>query len=153
MTAPPPPAAGPPPGDDGRTGTAPTAATPSGDGRAPRRVRVTSSRRGAPVRAARPVALELDEQTVLGDVYLEGLMRAQLRLALGTLALGAVGLGGLPVLFLLVPATRTLAVAGVPLPWLVLGVLVYPAALAVARSYVRASERIEAQFTDVVGRT
>ena len=39
-----------------------------------------------------------------------------------------------------------------PLPWLVLAVVVYPVAIVVARYYVRQSERIEAEFSDVVGR-
>lgn len=79
-----------------------------------------------------------------------GLMSAQLRLALRVLAFGALGLGGLPLLFLLVPATRTLDIARIPFPWLVLGILVYPVALLVSRYYVRQSERIEREFSQVV---
>ena len=119
----------------------------------PPRVRVTSSRRGAATRRdLRPLTRDLDEQTDLGEVYMAGLMSAQLRLALRVLVFGALGLGGLPLLFLLVPDTRTLEVVGVPFPWLVLGVLVYPVALLVARYYVRQSERIEREFSQVVGR-
>ena len=120
----------------------------------PARVRVTSSRRDAATRRdLRPLTRDIDEQTDLGEVYMAGLMSAQLRLALRVLAFGAVGLGGLPLLFLLVPDTRTLEIGGIPFPWLVLGVLVYPIALLVARSYVRQSERIEREFSQVVGRT
>ena len=39
-----------------------------------------------------------------------------------------------------------------PLPWIVLAVVVYPVAIIVARFYVRASERIEAEFSHVVRR-
>ena len=125
----------------------PAAATP------PTRVRVTSTRRDAPLRRdVRPLTREIDEQSNLGEVYMSGLMSAQLRLAGLVLAFGAVGLGGLPLLFLLVPATRTLEIGRVPLPWLVLGVIVYPVALVVARYYVRQSERIEAEFSAAVGR-
>jgi hypothetical protein len=81
-----------------------------------------------------------------------GLMAAQLKLAARVLAFGVVGLGGLPLLFLLVPATRTMALGRVPLPWLVLAVVVYPVAILVARYYVRQSERIEGEFSRVVGR-
>lgn len=81
-----------------------------------------------------------------------GLMAAQLRLALRVLAFGAVGLGGLPLLFLLAPATRILELGRIPLPWLVLAVIVYPVAVVVAHYYVRQSERIEAEFSAVVGR-
>jgi hypothetical protein len=116
-------------------------------------VRVTSSRRGAATRRdLRPLTRDLDEQTDLGEVYMAGLMSAQLRLASRVLVFGALGLGGLPLLFLLVPDTRTLEVVGLPFPWLVLGVLVYPVALLVARYYVRQSERIEREFSQVVGR-
>ena len=126
---------------------------PSDGPATPARVRVTSSRRGAATRRdLRPLTRDLDEQTDLGEVYMAGLMSAQLRLALRVLAFGAVGLGGLPLLFLLVPDTRTLEIGDVPFPWLVLGILVYPVALLVARYYVRQSERIEREFSQVVGR-
>lgn len=42
-------------------------------------------------------------------------------------------------------------VLGAPLPWLVLGLLVYPAVIAAASWFTRASERLEEQFSDVVG--
>jgi hypothetical protein len=99
---------------------------------------------------SRPVSRDLDEQTGLGDVYLEGLMRAQLRLSVAVLALTAVGLAALPVVLSLVPATRTLTVGGVPFPWLSLGVAVYPAAWFLARWYTRQAERIEQDFAEVV---
>ena len=119
----------------------------------PVRVRVTSSRRDAATRRDfRPLTREIDEQTDLGEVYMAGLMSAQLRLSLRVLVFGAVGLGGLPLLFLLVPDTRTLEIGSLPFPWLVLGVLVYPVALLVARYYVRQSERIEREFSQVVAR-
>lgn len=118
-----------------------------------RRVRVTSSRRGA----ARPpgaaaLSRDLAEQTGLGEVYLQGLLRAQLRLSLTVLGVGAVALGGLPALFLLVPATRELSVLGIPFPWLVLGGLIYPVAALAARWYARAAERLEGDFSAIVGR-
>ena len=119
----------------------------------PLRVRVTSTRRDAPTRRdLRPLTHDIDEQSTLGEVYMAGLMSAQLRLAMRVLAFGAVGLGGLPLVFLLVPATRTMALGRIPLPWLVLAVVVYPVAIIVARHYVRASERIEAEFSHVVRR-
>ncbi|MEO6020572.1 MAG: hypothetical protein ABIP45_10040 [Knoellia sp.] len=119
----------------------------------PARVRVTSSRRTAVTAVhaqSRLLARDLDEQTELGDVYLEGLMRAQLRLALMVLGLMTTALGGFPLLLTFVPSTRTMTLAGVPLPWLVLGVLVYPAAWFLARGYVRQAERIEADFADIL---
>lgn len=126
--------------------------TPERSG-APARVRVTSSRRSAlPATRARSqvLASDLDEQTGLGDVYLDGLRRAQLRLGLTVLGLMALAIGGFPVLLAVLPATRSMSVAGLPLPWVVLGVLVYPAAWLLARGYVRQAERIEAEFADIV---
>ncbi len=123
---------------------------PTPEGSPPPRVRVTSSRKGAAPMRSRPLSRELDEQTVLGDVYLDGLMRAQLRLSVAVLALTVVGLAGLPTVLALVPATRTLTIGGLPFPWLVLGVLVYPAAWFLARWYTRQAERIETDFTEVV---
>lgn len=120
------------------------------DGPPPTRVRVTSSRTGAAPMRSRPVARDLDEQTGLGDVYLAGLMRAQLRLSVAVLALMVVGLAGLPVVLTLVPSTRTLTVGPLPFAWLVLGVLVYPAAWFLARWYSRQAERIEQDFAEVV---
>jgi len=80
------------------------------------------------------------------------LIRAQWRLSLSVLALTAVMIGGLPLLFLLVPATGTVHVGPVPLPWLILGLLIYPALWLAGRYYVRASEQIEREFTELVTR-
>lgn len=116
----------------------------------PRRVRVTSSRRGAVAPGARTPARDLEEQTALGDVYLGGLMRAQLRLSLAVLALTVVGLAALPITLSLVPATQDVTLLGIPFPWLVLGGAVYPTAWLLARWYARQSERLEADFAEVV---
>lgn len=116
------------------------------------RVRVTADRRTAARHTARAVAEELSDQTALGDIYVRGLMRAQLRLAASLLLLTLVLLGSLPIFFAIVPQTREVHIGPFPLPWLTLGVLVYPATVALARYYVRASERLEAAFIDVIGR-
>src|SRR6478735_12579359 len=105
--------------------------TPAGG--PPQRVRVTSSRRGATPMHARPVSRDLDEQTELGDVYLDGLMRAQLRLCVAVIALTVAGLAALPVTLGLVPATRTITVVGGPFTWLVPGVAVSAPARSLAR--------------------
>ncbi len=117
----------------------------------PQRVRVTRTRT-ATTRARRPsLRTEITSQSPLGAAYLSSLMRAQLRLSLTVVATLTVVLGALPLLFAIVPATRRLEVLGLPLPWVILGLLVYPAAVISARQYTRAAERIEAQFSDVVG--
>ncbi len=116
------------------------------------RVRVTASRRAAPRLATRAVADELTDQTTVGDIFVRGLMRAQLRLAASVLLLMILLLGGLPIIFAVLPQTRSVYVGPVPLPWLTLGLLIYPATALLARYYVRASERLEAAFVDVMGR-
>jgi len=116
-----------------------------------KRVRVTSPRIGAPRRGpVRQVAAEIDEQTRLGELYMKTLIRAQWRLSISVLASATMMIGGLPLLFLLVPATRTLSIGPVPLPWLILGVLIYPAVWVAGRYYVRQSEQIEQDFTELV---
>ena len=125
----------------------------AGDQEASKRVRITSPRRGAARRGpTRPVTTEIDEQTGLGEVYMAALLRTQLRLSVSVLVAVAAGLGILPLLFLAVPATHELHVWLVPLPWVILGVLVYPVVALTARYYVRHAEAIERDFTDLVDR-
>lgn len=88
----------------------------------------------------------------LGTTYVTSLVRAQLRLSLLTLALGVLTLGAIPLLFAVVPQARVLTLFDLPLPWILLGVLVYPGVVLTARWYTRASERIEADFSDLVDR-
>jgi hypothetical protein len=108
---------------------------------------------GASRRApSRPATREIDEQTGLGEVYMRSLLRSQLRLALSVLAATAVLLGGLPLLFVLAPSVADAHVLGVPLPWLLLGALAYPLLWLAAQYHVRHCERLEAEFTDAVGR-
>jgi len=52
----------------------------------------------------------------------------------------------------MVPATRELHIWLVPLPWLILGVLVYPVVTLGARYYVQHAEAIERDFADLVDR-
>jgi hypothetical protein len=115
-------------------------------------VRVTSPRTGA-ARQRRPnVTSEIDAQTQLGELYMSSLLRAQLRLA--TLVLLTVGVlvGGLPLLFHLAPALVDLTVLGMPLTWVLLAFAVYPFLVLVGWLYVRAAERNEHDFADVVER-
>jgi hypothetical protein len=101
---------------------------------------------------ARPAVREIDEQTGLGEVYMRSLLRSQLRLALSVLTATAVLLGGLPLLFALVPSVTRAHVLGAPLPWVLLGGLAYPLLWLAARYHVRHCERLEDEFTDAVGR-
>ena len=127
--------------------------TPSPTPGPQKRVRVTSPRMGASRRPpVRPASSDIDEQTPLGELYMTALIRAQWRLSMSVLASAAMMIGGLPLLFLFLPATRSLRIGPILLPWLILGVLIYPAVWLAGRYYVRQSEHIEREFTELVAR-
>ena len=126
----------------------------SGPGEPPRRVTVTSPRTTAVRRPPGRSALRaLDEQDLVGELLVRSLVRAQLLLALRLLTVLAVLLGGLPLLFAVVPPTRDVEVLGLPLPWLVLGVLVYPALVVGGAVHLRLAERHERDFVELVERS
>jgi hypothetical protein len=116
----------------------------------PVRVRITGPRRDVRRRPRRSAADDIGSATRVGEVYLRSLIRAQLKLGLAAAALVVVPLAAMPMLFALFPAIRALDVGPIPLWWLVLGLLVYPAILGVGWWYVRTAERAEEQFTDLV---
>ena len=87
---------------------------------------------------------------MLGDVYMRSLVRLQLRLAVGVCLIMAVLLGGLPLMLVLEPELSDVDVRGIPLPWLLLGVVVYPVMIGAAWLYVRQAERNERDFADLV---
>jgi hypothetical protein len=116
------------------------------------RVRVTSPRTTSTRRRTPPSAAgEIDAQSQVGEVYLRSLLRTQLRLGLTVLLTLAVLVGGLPLAFWLLPGVTGTRVLGMPLAWGLLGFVVYPTLLLLLGWwYVRAAERNEAAFTDVV---
>ena len=116
----------------------------------PPRVRVTSPRTVAGRPRRMSVSSEIDAQTQLGEVYMRSLMRSQLRLSVGITALLVLTVGMLPLLFAFVPEARRVSLLGVPLPWLLLGFLVYPCLVSLGWFYVRRAERNEQAFTDMV---
>lgn len=119
-----------------------------------RRVTVTSPRTEA-AQWARPARRRLDEladQTELGDVFIRSLIRAQLGLALQVLAVLVALLGGLPLLFDLVPAAGRTEIGGIPVPWLLLGIATFPLLVLLGILYVRQAERNEREFTELVER-
>lgn len=118
----------------------------SGD-QAPARVRVT-----APARRRRPVTrtdagAEIDAETLLGDLYLRSLLRAQLLLAGSVIAVLVLTLGSVPLLFHLFPGVAQLRLIGVPLPFVLLGFGAYPLLLLLGWAYVRRAEANELAFT------
>ncbi|WP_433422596.1 hypothetical protein ACQP1V_13450 [Microtetraspora malaysiensis] len=122
------------------------------DAERPRRVAVTSPRAAAARRPRRPLTTEIDEQTRVGEVYMASLVRTQFRLALFVCTVLGCVVGGLPLLFLLVPELRSADLLGVPLPWLVLAGLIYPAFVVGAWLYVRQAERNERHFAELMDR-
>ena len=113
----------------------------------PERVRVTGPQRRLPTR---PRTREIDAETPVGAVFMRSLLREQLRLALRILAVLAVTVGSLPLLFHLFPDLGDVRLAGVPLAWLFLGVLVYPLLILLGWWYVRQAEANERDFADLV---
>ncbi|HEX5495391.1 MAG TPA: hypothetical protein VFX70_12545 [Mycobacteriales bacterium] len=117
----------------------------------PRRVRVVLAGRR---QARRPLARrEIEEQTQVGEVLVRGLIRAQLALAVRLSLVVVAFFGLLPVLFVLVPGVARIRVAGLEVPWLLLGVLAYPVVVGVAWAYVRLAERNEQEFAELVDRS
>ena len=114
----------------------------------PARVRVTAP--PAPRRTAQRRTGDLDQSTRLGGVYLASLLREQLWLAARTLGLLAALVGALPLVFYLVPSLSRVSVLGLPVAWILLGVVVYPVLLALGWRYVRAAERNERDFAELM---
>ncbi|HEX2809814.1 MAG TPA: hypothetical protein VHN80_26930 [Kineosporiaceae bacterium] len=117
----------------------------------PPRVRITGPRMAARATPMTP-RREIDEQTGVGEVYMRSLMRAQLRLGLSVLVVVAIALGSLPLLFTADPRLGAIRVVSVPLPWLLIGVSIYPLLVLAAWWHVRAAERAERDFAEIVER-
>lgn len=96
------------------------------------------------------MAEEIDAQTALGEALVDSLVRAQLRLAIVIVLIVAATLGSLPLVFRFVPAVSDAHIAGIPLPWLLLGFLAYPLLLALGWYYVIHAERNEVAFIDLL---
>jgi len=113
----------------------------------PARVRVTGPQRR---QAPRKRTGDIDEETPLGGVYLGSLLREQLWLALRIVGLLILAVGSLPLVFHVVPGLTDLHVLGMPLPWLLLGFVVYPVLVLLGWRYVRRAERNERNFADLL---
>ncbi|MBS43689.1 MAG: hypothetical protein CMH83_11130 [Nocardioides sp.] len=111
------------------------------------RVRVTGpDRRSRPV----PRRRDLHAQTALGDLYLRSLLRAQLRLAAVVVGVLMLTVGALPVLFVVLPGLVDRTLLGVPVPWVVIGVVTYPWLVVLGWWFVRRAERNESRFAELV---
>lgn len=114
------------------------------------RVRVTSPLASAPRHVRRTVRQEIDESTGVGEVYMRSLIRSQLRAALTVVITLLLSLGVLPIVLLTVDSVATYRIWGVPLPWLLLGVVTYPCLVVLGWLYVRQAERAERDFAELV---
>jgi hypothetical protein len=115
------------------------------------RQRITHPRTGAPRRApARPPSHEIGEQTQVGAVYMDSLIRSQRRLAIVVCLTISVVLVGTALLGACAPTFARLRLFGLPLPWVVLGLLIYPALIGLSVYTVRHAERNERAFTELV---
>jgi hypothetical protein len=113
----------------------------------PQRVRVT----GPPRRQGRRLRTgDIDEETRLGGVYLGSLLREQMWLALRIVAVLTVTIGSLPLVFHLVPGLTDVDLLGMPLSWLLLGIVVYPVLVLLGWRYVHRAERNERDFADLM---
>ena len=100
--------------------------------------------------AARPVRTVVDLQgdSPVGEALRSGLIVDQMRVALRFALLGGLTLGVLPLVFYVVPELGTIAILGLRLPWLVLGILVYPFLCGLGWWFTRTAERVEQDFAD-----
>jgi hypothetical protein len=110
------------------------------------RVRITSPLTTASPHVRRTVQQEIDESTGIGEVYVRSLVRSQLRAALTVITTLMLTLGALPVVFWLLDDLSRLSVLGVPLPWVVLAVAVYPGLFLLGWLYVRQADKSEREF-------
>lgn len=115
----------------------------------PRRKRVVLADSRAPVTRLRTV-VELEEQTSYGEELVRQLIRAQFRWAMG-IWIGTVAIFlTFPALFHFLPQLSQVTLAGVRLPWVVLGLLPFPLLFGAAYWYNLMAERQERDFVAMV---
>jgi hypothetical protein len=109
-----------------------------------------SAHSSAPTRVRRSVPQEIDESTGIGEIYMQSLIRSQLRAALTVALTLVLSVGALPLTFLAFDTVTEFRVLGVPAPWLILGVAVYPGLFALGWVYIRQAEKAERDFAELV---
>jgi hypothetical protein len=124
-------------------------APPNGTAKLGKRKRIVLAKRRSRLGVVRTLA-ELEDQTGVGEMLVRELVRVQLALAIRLMLITMVVLGSIPLAFLLAPSLGTISVLGLWLPWLLLGLVVYPFFVAVAWSYNRRVDRNEQEFTETV---
>lgn len=109
----------------------------------PRRVRVQ-----APQDASLTVAPVRPEHTA-EEFYVRQLIRSQLRLACAVAAGLLALLVGISALLVFWPVFEDIRLLGLPLPWWVLGVGMYPLIIVAGMLYNRAAERNEERYRSI----
>ncbi|WP_027942410.1 hypothetical protein [Amycolatopsis taiwanensis] len=129
---------------------APPAEPASQPAKPPKRQRVVLAdprSRSRPVLRAR---VELEEQTSWGEALIKDLVKRQLRTAVLLGLVMLVLLGSLPLAFYFSPTFAQLKVIGIPLAWLLLGVLPFPLLLVAGLVHNRLAEAHEREFVDLI---
>lgn len=119
------------------------------------RVRVTGPPRHPAARRpgvdrTRELRDQPDGTGAVGQLYLRSLLREQLGLAARVIALLAVTLGSVPLVFHLAPQLGEREVLGLPVAWVLLGGVVHPFLLLLGWRFVRRAERNEQVFAALV---
>lgn len=114
------------------------------------RVRITSPLSSAPEHVRSTVGQEIDEATGVGEVYMQSLIRSQLRAAATVAITLLLTVVSLPLVFSWVPGLNDSRVLGIPVPWLVLGGGVHAGVILLGWLYVRHVERVERLFALLV---
>ncbi|HEY4422096.1 MAG TPA: hypothetical protein VGN22_21440 [Pseudonocardia sp.] len=114
-----------------------------------RRVRVVLAERKGVARPVRTV-VDIQEGTGVGELLRSNLIGSQLAVALRFAVVAGITLGVLPLLFAMFPEIGRIEVFGLRLPWLLLGVLVYPFLFGIGLWHTRTAERVEQNFADHV---
>lgn len=143
----------PPPDADGMATATAAVEVPVRRSAQPRSTRVKvvlSERRGGahPVRTV----VDIQEGGVVGEMLRSNLIGSQLTVALRFALLAGLTLGLLPLAFALFPEIGRIEILGFRLPWVVLGVGVYPLLWALGWWHTRTAERVEQNFADDVQR-
>lgn len=93
---------------------------------------------------------EVAEQTTYGEIFLADLIRRQRRLALSVAGVFLALLCSLPLLNLLLPRLADLPILGLPLAWVLLGILVYPLLWVLGWYFTTTAATLEDEFVDLV---
>lgn len=116
----------------------------------PKRQRVVLADPRSRSRPTLRARVELEEQTSWGEALIKDLVKRQFRAALLLGLPVLILLGSLPLAFYLSPAFAELRVVGVPLAWLLLGVVPFPLLLVAGLAYNRRVEANERDFVNLI---